>query len=319
MIFLNILLLAVGMLLLIKGADFFVEGASSVARAMKIPALIIGLTLVSIGTSMPELSVSVTSAIAGNNDICFGNVIGSNIFNTFVVIGASTLFVKLTVSKEMKFYDIPILCAIYLIVAAFSFLTSPGSIDQIESAILLVIFVAYIIYLILRAKRSATPEEEEGEEPKKQRKWYLNALLIVGGLVMIILGGDFVVDNASELAKACGMSELLVGLTIVAIGTSLPELVTSMIAAKKGEHDIAVGNAIGSSLFNATFILGASGIIRPIGIEMSSIVDYAAMLLSAVLVWLFAAKSNKVNKWQGISMIVIYAGYMVYAVIRGMG
>lgn len=315
-ILLNLLLLAVGLVLLIKGADFFVDGASSVAHAMKIPSLIIGLTLVSIGTSAPELSVSVNSAIAGVNDICFGNVIGSNVFNTFVVIGASTLFVSLTLSREMKLFDIPILCGIYLVTAFVTFVTTPGKIDRIEGAILLVLFVSYIVYLILRTIKSGAGADEDSTI--KTRKWYLNLLLIGGGLAMIIFGGDLVVDNASALATACGMSELMVGLTIVAIGTSLPELVTSMIAAKKGEHDIAIGNAIGSNLFNVTFILGTSAVIHPVSVEMSAIVDYLAMLTSVVLVWVFAAKTNKVNRWQGIAMIAVYAVYMVYVVLRGL-
>ncbi len=316
MIFLNIVLLIAGLALLIKGADFFVDGASSVAKALKVPSLIIGLTLVSIGTSAPELSVSITSALAGSNDICFGNVIGSNTFNTFVVIGVSALFVNLSVSRDMKLYDIPILIAIYGILGIFTYITSPSKIDFWEGLIFIILFIAYMAFLIVRTKKGASEDDPEDETIKK-RKWYLNFLFIAAGLIMIIYGGELVVDNASKLATACGMSELLVGLTIVAIGTSLPELVTSMVAAKKGEHDMAVGNAIGSSLFNLMLILGTSAVIHPINVELSSAVDLIAMLLSAVLVWIFSIKKDKITKWQGVLLIGLYIAYMVYVVIKG--
>lgn len=312
MLILDLILLIAGLALLIKGADFFVDGASSVARAMGVPSLIIGLTLVSIGTSAPELSVSVTSALAGANDICFGNVIGSNVFNTFVVIGAAALFVNLTVTPDTGRFDLPILIGAYLILGALTFFFTPYTLGLVEAIILLALFAAYLIFLIARARRESADEDDT---PATPRAWYINLALIAGGLFMIIFGGDLVVDHASSLAEALGLSPLLVGLTVVAIGTSLPELVTSIVAARRGEHDIAVGNAIGSSIFNIMLILGASAAIHPIRINVSSVIDLAAMLASAVLVWIFALRGGKIRRWQGIVLIAAYAAYMAYTII----
>lgn len=308
----NVVLLIVGMALLIKGADFFVDGASNIAKSMKISPLIIGLTLVSIGTSAPELSVSITSAISQMNDMSFGNVIGSNLFNTFMVIGASALFVDLSVSKNMKKYDIPILIGIYILLALFSFVITPGTLSRVESIILIALLPAYIVFLILRSKNEPYEEEEE----KAPRRWYINVLYVILGLAAIVIGGDLVVDNASAVATACGMSELLVGLTIVAVGTSLPELVTSIVAARKGEHDMAVGNAIGSSIFNVLLILGATSAINPLNIELSYLVDLVVMLLGAILVFIFSFKKEKIVKWQGIVLILCYVAYLAYVVVR---
>ena len=315
-IVLNLLFLVIGMFLLIKGADWFVEGSSNVAKALKIPSLIIGLTLVSIGTSLPELSVSVIGALEGNADISYGNVIGSNIFNVFVVIGASALFTPMIVSKDVKKYDVPILIGIYALFALFSFVTTPLVLSRWESIILTVLFVAYIIFLVLRTKKSNNVEEEKEEAPAKPRKMWVNIILIIVGIAAIVGGGKFVVDTASNLALMAGMSNLLVGLTIVAVGTSLPELVTSIVAAKKGENDIAVGNAIGSSIFNILLILGVASTIAPIGFEFNTIVDASMMMLSVVLVFIFAVKSNKINKVQGGVLILVYVSYLAFIILR---
>ena len=316
MIFLDILLLVVGMFFLIKGADFFVDGASKIAKALKIPSLIIGLTLVSIGTSAPELSVSLTSSIKGNNDLSFGNVIGSNIFNVFVVIGCSALFTPMIVSKNIKKYDIPILLGIYGLLMIFAFVISPTVIELFEGIIIFALFFAYIAFLIFRSKNEESVEEEEED---KKSKWYINVLLVIVGLAGIIFGGDFVVDSASSIAKTLGMSELLVGLTIVAVGTSLPELVTSMVAAKKGENDIAVGNAIGSSIFNIILILGLTAVINPVAVAWSSIVDVIVMIVSVVTILIMALKSEKIGKYSGIILIAMYAVYLTYIILRGVG
>ena len=294
-ILLNLLFLIIGMVFLIKGADFFVEGASNVAKALKIPSLIIGLTLVSIGTSLPELSVSVNSALQNASDMSFGNVVGSNIFNVLVVIGASALFTPMIVSKTIKKFDIPVVIGLYLVLTLFAFVT-------------------YLTFLVIRSKKEATEEEEVEEKPTK--KWWVNVIFIILGLAGIIAGGEFVVTTASELALKFGMSELLVSLTIVAVGTSLPELVTSMVAAKKGENDIAVGNAIGSCLFNVSLILGISAMFNPLTIQTSSLVDVLVMILCVGLVLLFAFKSDKVNKTCGGIMVAIYVIYLVYIVLR---
>ena len=312
---LNLLFLVIGMFLLIKGADWFVDGSSRVAKALKIPSLIIGLTLVSIGTSLPELSVSVNAALGGNADISYGNVIGSNIFNVFVVIGASALFTPMIVAKEVKKYDVPILIGIYLLFALFSFVTTPLELSRWESIILAVLFVVYLVFLVLRTKKGDQPVEEEVKEEKPRKMW-VNIVLIIVGIACIVGGGEFVVTTASNLATMAGMSELLVGLTIVAVGTSLPELVTSMVAAKKGENDIAVGNAIGSSIFNILLILGVSSTIAPIGFEFNTIVDAAIMLLSALLIFIFAFKSSKINKIQGGVLIVVYVVYLAFIILR---
>ena len=310
---LSVILLIAGMVLLIKGADWFVEGASSIAKAMKIPSLVIGLTLVSIGTSMPEFSVSLQSSLAGKNDLSFGNVIGSNIFNTLVVVGVSAIFIPLVVSKEIKKYDLPILIGIYLLLILFGFVISSGTIEVWEAVILFSLTIIYTAFLIYRSREEIKNSKNE-EAPK--RKWWLNLILVAIGLAGIIFGGDLVVDNASFIATKLGMSDLLVGLTIVAVGTSLPELVTSVVAAKKGEADIAVGNAIGSSLFNIVLILGFCSIISPAKVELSSLVDCLIMLASAVLVFIFSFKSMKVNGWQGILLLGVYVAYLAYIIFR---
>lgn len=308
----NILLLVLGMFFMIKGADFFVDGASNIAKALKIPTLIIGLTLVSIGTSAPELSVSVTSALQGKDEMSFGNVLGSNIFNVFIVIGASALMMPLAVSKDIIKKDIPILLGVYAVLVLFAFVIDPYQISLIEGIIIFLLFLAYTIYLIIRAKDEPNEEEEE----TKSKPWWLNAIFVVLGLLGIIIGGNFVVDNASEIAKILGMSELLISLTIVAVGTSLPELVTSAVAAKKGENDIAVGNAIGSCLFNIVLILGISSMIFPVGLELYQLVDVIVMIIAVVLIFVFAFKSYKINKWQGVVLILLYVIYLAYIIIR---
>lgn len=313
MIFLYILLLIVGMFFMIKGADLFVEGASKVAKAMKIPSLIIGLTLVSIGTSCPELSVSIQSALKGMNDMSFGNVIGSNIFNTFVVIGVSSIFVPMLVSKNVFKYDIPVLIFIYVLLILMGFVITPNVINFWEGLILFLLMIAYTVFLIIRSKNEPQEEEKEDDKPSK---WYVNVLFIIIGLAGIIFGGDFVVDSASYIAKQLGMSDLLVGLTIVAIGTSLPELVTSMVAAKKGENDIAIGNAIGSSLFNVVLILSTSAMFSPMPIQMLQLFDVIVMLASAMMVLLFSFKKKEINRTGGIIFILVYVVYFTYIIIR---
>lgn len=313
----SLVLLVVGLVLLIKGADVFVDGASNIARKFKIPSLIIGLTLVSIGTSAPELSISVTSAIQGMNSMSFGNVIGSNTFNVLMVIGISTLFTSLAVSRDVKKFDIPILIAIYALLAVFVFGTSPYVLSRIESAILLAVFAAYLAFLILRGKKQPAEAEDPTAQPIK--KLYVSLILVVVGAAAIIFGGDLVVDSASELAMAFGMSELMVGLTIVAVGTSLPELVTSMVAAKKGEADIAVGNAVGSSIMNTVLILGVSSVISPISIEAYAIVDVLVMILSILIVFFATLKRDKIGKGVGIAMVLVYVAYITYIVLRNIG
>lgn len=315
MLIVNFILLIIGLFLLIKGADVFVDGASNIARKLKIPSLIIGLTLVSIGTSAPELSISVTSALQGINSMSFGNVIGSNTFNVLVVIGASALFTALTVSSDVKKFDVPILIGIYVLLALFAFVISPLALTRIEAAILLVLFVLYIALLIFRGRSEQT--EDDSDEPIK--KWYVSIILIVVGIAAIIFGGDLVVDSASAIAIKFGMSELMVGLTIVAVGTSLPELVTSVVAARKGELDIAIGNAVGSSIMNTLLILGVSAVLSPISIEPSALVDVIVMALSILIIFFTTLKKNSVGKITGASMLAVYVLYITYIIIRNIG
>ncbi|MBE6543782.1 MAG: calcium/sodium antiporter [Ruminococcaceae bacterium] len=312
-LFLNILFLAIGMVLLVKGADFFVDGSSKIAKAIKIPSLIIGLTLVSMGTSAPEASVSINSAISGMNDMSLGNVVGSDIFNTLLILGISALIVPLAISRDMKKYDIPIMVGLYIVLMVLGFVITPYKLDRIESIIMLVLFVAYMFFLVLRAKKSGA--QEEIKEEKKSPLWK-NIIFAVLGLAGIIWGGDIVVDNASELAIALGMSEALVGLTIVAVGTSLPELVTSIIASLKKEDDIAIGNVIGSNIFNIIFILGFSSTIKPLTLTNDALFDLIVMLISGVLVLAVSLTSKNMKRWHGIIFMLGYVAYLGYIIYR---
>lgn len=314
--FLNIVLLIVGMGLLVKGADWFVSGSSAIARALKIPPLIIGLTLVSMGTSAPEASVSINSAVNGMNDLSIGNVVGSNIFNTLLILGVSSLIVPLSVGKDIKRFDIPLMIGVYAVLLLFAFVITPLKIDIFESVAMLVLFAAYTAFLIVRAKKadkSLTPPEKE--EQKKKPVW-LSIILAVIGLAGIIFGGDLVVDNAADIAKAAGMSEALVGLTIVAVGTSLPELVTSVVASVKKENDIAIGNVIGSNIFNIIFILGLSSTISALTLDWATLVDMLVMLASGIIVLFIALFSKKMQRWQGAVTVLLYIGYLTYIIIR---
>lgn len=319
---LYILLLIVGMVLLVKGADWFVSGSSAIAKALKIPPLIIGLTLVSMGTSAPEASVSINSAVNGMNNMSIGNVVGSNIFNTLLILGVSSLIVPLSVSKDIKRYDIPVMVCIYGVLLLFGFVITPLKLDIFESVTLLALFAAYTVFLIIRAKKankglalaggSSTPQTAE----KKKRPIAVSIILAAVGLAGIIFGGDLVVDNASDIAKAVGMSESLVGLTIVAVGTSLPELVTSITASVKKENDIAIGNVIGSNIFNIIFILGLSSTISPLALDKSALVDMLVMFGSGVILLLIALFSKKMQRWQGAVTLLLYIGYLTYIIIR---
>lgn len=321
----HIVLLIVGMALLVKGADWFVSGSSAIAKALKIPSLIIGLTLVSMGTSAPEASVSINSAVNGMNDMSIGNVVGSNIFNTLLILGVSSLIVPLSIGKDIKRYDIPIMVCLYGVLLLFAFVITPLKLDIFESVTMLVLFVAYTVFLIIRAKRankklnviadSTTEQTTQVKEEKKKPIW-LSIVLAVVGLAGIIFGGDLVVDNAAAIAKTAGMSETLVGLTIVAVGTSLPELVTSVVASVKKENDIAIGNVIGSNIFNIIFILGLSSTISNLTLDWAALTDLLVMLGSGVIILSIALFSKKMYRWQGAITVLLYVGYVVYIIIR---
>ena len=309
-------ILVIGFVLLIKGADYFVEGSSSVAKKFKVPSLIIGMTIVAMGTSLPELAVSVTASMTGNNTLAVSNVAGSNIFNLMVVCGACALFAPLTIEKNtlMKEFPFSILCAGLLVVMGYLGM----SLGHVDGVILLAIFVVYLFWMIQSAKKARTSGdklEAEEEEIKILPMWKC-IVFIIGGMIAIKFGGDFVVDGASAIAAGFGLSQTLIGLTIVALGTSLPELVTSIVAARKDEVDMALGNVIGSNIFNILLILGVAAAISPVTFLMENIIDIIILIIMSVVVWGFAWTSKKVNRKEGIIMLLMYAVYMVYICMR---
>ena len=309
-IIIQVVLLLVGFVFLIKGSDFFVDGASSIASILRVPTIIIGLTIVAFGTSAPEAAVSITSSLTGSNALAVSNVIGSNLFNMLMVIGTAALLGDLLMEKSVLNKDLPFLVGITVLFAIFIFVG--WNITNIEGIILLVILIAYIIYLILNAKKSS--ESTIVEKPKLSLP--KSIIFMIVGLAGIVLGGDLVVDSASAIALALGMSETLVGLTIVAIGTSLPELVTSLTALKKGENQMVIGNVIGSNIFNILFVLGASSAISAIPLSPSLLTDVLFMLAVTVLCFIFGKTQEKYDKKEGVILVVLFIAYMAFAILR---
>lgn len=309
----KLVILVVGFVLLIKGADYFVEGSSSIATRFHIPSLIIGLTIVAMGTSLPECAVSLTASIAENNALAVANVVGSNIFNLMVVCGASSLFIPITVSKETLKGEFPfsILCALILGVLGYIGMV----LGRVDGIIFLALFVGYLLYMIISATKAINAYQDSGEEIKLIPVWQ-SVLFIVGGMIAIKYGGDFVVDGASSIALALGMSQNLVGLTIVALGTSLPELVTSMVAAKKGEVDMALGNVIGSNVFNILFVLGIASSISPIAFIVENIIDIIILIILSLVVLYFGYTKREIDKKEGIIMLLLYIIYLIYIIMR---
>ena len=305
-ILLQVVLLLVGFVFLIKGSDFFVDGASSVASLLKIPTIIVGLTIVAFGTSAPEAAVSITSSWAGSNAMAVGNVIGSNLFNMLMVIGIAALLSNLLMEKSVLEKDLPFLVGITVLWAVF--IVIGWNISQIEGIILLVILLAYIIYLVRSARKSK--DADVVEKPKLSLP--KSIIFILVGIVGIVLGGDLVVNSASDIAIALGMSEALVGLTIVAIGTSLPELVTSITALKKGENQLVIGNVIGSNIFNILFVLGASSAISAIPLDSSLLIDVLFMVAVTILCYIFGKTQDKYDKKEGIILIALFVVYMAF-------
>jgi len=306
------LFLIVGFVLLIEGADFFVEGSSSVAKRLKVPSVVIGLTIVAIGTSAPEAAVSITAGLAGNNDIALSNVIGSNIFNLMVVIGVSALLAPFAADTEILKRDMPVNLAAAIIVFVAVFIDN--KIGRLEGACLLVGIAAYI-YVLVRDALKDRKNSENGEEVEILPIWK-TLLYILVGIVAIVMGGDLVVDSASAIARAFGMSDTLVGLTIVAIGTSLPELVTSVVACGKGESGLALGNAVGSSIFNLLFILGISSVLSPIGATTEGVIDMVILIGVSTLIIPLSMIGKKVSRFDGVLCILVYVVYMGYAIAR---
>ena len=319
----EILILVIGFVLLIKGADYFVEGSSSVARRLKVPSLIIGMTIVAMGTSLPECAVSVTASLAGNNTLAVSNVVGSNIFNLMVVCGVCALFAPLTIKKDtlQKEFPLSIICAILLMFLGYFGMT----LGHVEGVILLIIFVGYLLWMIQAARtarkkhikeRLMTEEVEFTEDDIDILPVWKCLIFIVGGMIAIKYGGDFVVDGASVIAAGLGLSQTLIGLTIVATGTSLPELVTSIVAARKNEVDMALGNVIGSNIFNILFVLGIAASISPVAFLLENIIDIIILIIMSLIVMAFAWTSQTIKRNEGIIMLVLYAVYLVYICIR---
>ncbi|WP_405270711.1 calcium/sodium antiporter [Methanobrevibacter sp.] len=309
-IIIQVVLLLVGFVFLIKGSDFFVDGASSIASLLKIPTIIVGLTIVALGTSAPEAAVSITSSLTGSNALAVSNVIGSNLFNMLMVIGIAALLSNLLMEKSVLEKDLPFLVGITVLWAVFIIIG--WDITNIEGIILLIILIAYIFYLVRDARKSS--EAAEVEEPKFTLP--KSIIFILVGLAGIIIGGDLVVDSASAIAIALGMSETLVGLTIVAIGTSLPELVTSITALKKGENQLVIGNVIGSNIFNILFVLGASSAISAIPLDSSLLIDVLFMLGVTILCFIFGKTQEKYDKREGAILVALFIAYMVFAILR---
>ncbi len=315
---LMILFLVGGFILLVKGADVFVDGACALSDKLKIPAYLVGLTVVAFGTSLPEAAVSVTASIAGSNEIAIGNVIGSNMFNTLVVLGASALLAPVAVKKNILKRDFPFCIGITLLMLALMLTMSGGTValTRFDGIVLLVVFAAFMTVSIVSGKRNAALQTEEGEAEKKDMPMWKCILFILAGIIGVIIGGELTVKGAQELALKAGLSEKVVGLTVVAIGTSLPELVTSIVAARKKQNDIAVGNVIGSNIFNVLFILGISSSISAIVTDMSAVVDALILTGALALTYVFALTGKKINRGAGIVMIVMYIAYTAYLLIR---
>lgn len=302
------LLLLIGFVLLIKGADFFVDGSSSLARIMKVPSVIIGLTIVAMGTSAPEASVSVNAALAGSNDIAISNVIGSNLFNGLVVVGVCAFMAGFKTNPEILKRDMPLNI---IVTAILCIMLLDRHINHIEGIILLISMAVYIAVMVISALKNRETADE-----CKILSLPKSLIFIIGGLIAVIFGGTLVVDNACLIAKDFGVSENFIGLTIIAIGTSLPELVTSITATRKGDSGLALGNAIGSNLFNILFILGMSATICPLNVLSESIIDCIILLVSAVILYVFARTKKTMNRWEGIVCVFLYVGYTAYLLMR---
>ena len=301
--------LLAGFVLLVKGADFFVDGAAGVARRFHVPSVIIGLTIVALGTSLPEAAVSITASVTGSNALAISNVIGSNIFNTLVVVGASALITPFLIQRSVIKRDLTfnIFCTVLLFCCIMT-----GTINRWMGIGFLILLMAYLYVLIRDAMKN--PAEKEEEEDQKE-PWKLAAFLMLGGAA-IMIGGDVTVDSAKTIAAQLGMSENLIGLTVVSIGTSLPELVTSITAARKGESGLSIGNAIGSNILNILFILGLSSAISPLTANFFNLIDTGILIAVAILMFVLAWSSPKMTRSKGLFMIALYACFMVYTILR---
>jgi len=318
------LLLILGFVLLIKGADFFVDGSSSVAKLLKVPSIIIGLTVVAMGTSMPEMSVSVTAALQGSNDLAVSNVLGSNIFNVLMVLGCCAIMSPVRADESILKREFPF--SIFITVVLL-LLNSDFSVRKVlagdeffvlgrAGGILLLMLFGMFLYSTVKNALAARKENEDDEDEYKVLSPVKSAIYIIGGLAGIVWGGDLVVESASAIALTFGWSQTFIGLTIVAIGTSLPELVTSVVAARKGETDLAVGNVVGSNIFNILLILGTSSVISPIRLEVSAVYDTLILIVVSIFVYITALTKREIKRGEGVLCLIAYAAFFVYVLMR---
>lgn len=312
----SVILLVLGFLMLIKGADLFVDGASKIAAKLKVPLIVIGLTIVAFGTSAPEAAISINSAFQNNAGIAVGNVIGSNILNVLLILGMAALFTSVPVKKTTFKYEIPFVIIITVIMLLLGIIG--GSIGKLDSVIFLVLFVAFFVYLIMLSKKGDGDAGDDVPQLTEKDTVLKMILFIIIGLAAIVLGSDFTVTGATAIAEALNVDDRIIGLTIVAFGTSLPELVTSVTAARKHQADIAIGNIIGSNIFNILFVIGLAGIFspEPIIFESAFIIDAILAAFSVLLLWILIFKDKKLNKTGGIIMLLCYALYFAYLLLQ---
>lgn len=311
---LNALWIVVGVVLVLWGADRLTEGAVAVAERLRVPQIVIGLTIVALGTSMPELCVSVVSALKGTPDLAVGNVVGSNIFNALLIVGVAALVAPMTILRSTVFKDVP--CALVASVVLLMMCQNDWDITRLDGAILFIFFLVFM-RLTIKGATSAQPapqaaEEKEASAGKQPMKGWLAGLWMVVGLAALIGGSNLFVGGATEVARALNVSDAVIGLTIVAGGTSLPELATSVVAAKKGNSGIAIGNVLGSNVLNILFILGLTGMISPMHIEGITNVDLYMMLVSTIMIWFFSFTKYTIERWEGAVLVLTFGGYMWY-------
>ena len=307
MILIQIALLAVGFLMLVKGADWFVDGSAGIAKKMGIPQLVIGLTIVAMGTSAPEAAVSINASLKGNSGIAIGNVVGSNILNILIILGISALLSTIAIQRSTLRYEMPYMIFVTIILIVLGM--TGEYVTRAEGVILWVLFLVYLAYLFRLAKQGA---EEDDTEDRSTIKLLIS---MIGGGVIVVWGSDITVDSATQIAQMIGLSERFIGLTIVALGTSLPELVTSVVAAKKGNADIAIGNIVGSNIFNILFVIGTAAIIAPVIYDAAFLIDGIIAVLAGVLLWVSVLKTRSLRKPWGIVMLLCYLGYLVYLLV----
>ncbi len=305
--FWHTLILSAGLVLLVKGADWFVNGASELAARFGLSQLFIGLTVVAMGTSMPEAAVSISAVIKGNADITIGNVVGSNILNILIILGLSAVITPLLVKKSTIRYELPFLTGVSILLIIQSI---DGRIGLADGIVQTILFSLYIAYLFVSERKNCTEDEPETANPKNKKIWQI-ILLCILGLAATVAGSSISVDAACEIASILGMSERFIGLTIVALGTSLPELVTSATAARKGKADIAIGNIVGSNIFNILFVVGISALIHPVTFAASFRFDSCVSIAATIFLILFCMKDNKLKRWHGALMLTGYAAYFI--------